>query len=328
MTQMYLLLVITVILNLIFLFNLNKLNNFFNFYDYPKKKRKIHKVKISLLGGSIFFVCINIYFLFDYYHFKEFINFSYISLILSLSFIFIVGIIDDKKDIKALTKSVIFILIILLSILPNENLIIQNLRFSFLENEIDLNNYSIFFTVLCIFLFVNSFNMFDGVNGQAGIYIAIIFSYLLYKGILNELSLFTLICVIFFIYLNLKNKIFLGDNGSLLISLLISIVIIKSYNENLIKYCEEIFILMMLPGIDMARLFIERISNKKNPLSADGNHFHHILLKRFKLNYVLLVNSFLILIPVIALLAGIKSLIIVISFLLVYFFIIVKLRKA
>jgi UDP-GlcNAc:undecaprenyl-phosphate GlcNAc-1-phosphate transferase len=39
---------------------------------------------------------------------------------------------------------------------------------------------------------------------------------------------------------------------------------------------------MLLPGLEMARLFIERIFNKKNPLLADRNHFHHLLLKYFK----------------------------------------------
>jgi len=328
MNQLYLLLVTTIAINLIFFLNLDRLNHFFNFYDYPEKKRKIHKSKTSLLGGSIFFVCLNIYFIFDYYYFKKFINFSYISIFLSITLIFIIGVIDDKKDIKAFIKSIFFILIILVFIFPNENLVIQNLRFSFLENEINLGNLSIYFTILCIFLFVNSFNMYDGINGQAGLYIITIFSYFFYKGILNEMSLSLIICTILFLYLNLKNKIFLGDNGSLLVSLLISVVVIKSYNENLIINCDEIFILMMMPGIDMARLFIERGLKKKNPLTADGNHFHHILLKRFKLNYVLLINFTLILVPIIAYLIDISSPKIIISFLIIYLFMYIKLKSS
>ena len=328
MNQLYLLLVTTIAINLIFFLNLDRLNHFLNFYDYPEKKRKIHKIKTSLLGGSIFFVCLNIYFIFDYYYFKKFINFSYISIFLSITLIFIIGVIDDKKDIKAFIKSIFFILVILVFIFPNENLVIQNLRFSFLENEINLGNWSIYFTILCIFLFVNSFNMYDGINGQAGLYIITIFSYFFYKGILNEMSLSLIICAILFLYLNLKNKIFLGDNGSLLVSLLISIVVIKSYNENLIINCDEIFILMMMPGIDMARLFIERALKKKNPLTADGNHFHHILLKRFKLNYVLLINFTLISAPIIAYLIDINSPKIIISFLIIYLFMFIKLKTS
>ena len=32
---------------------------------------------------------------------------------------------------------------------------------------------------------------------------------------------------------------------------------------------------MMLPGIDMLRLFLERIL-KKNPFKGDRNHLHHL----------------------------------------------------
>ena len=44
---------------------------------------------------------------------------------------------------------------------------------------------------------------------------------------------------------------------------------------------EEIFLLMMIPGIDMFRLFVERIARKKNPFKGDRNHLHHILLNSF-----------------------------------------------
>tara|TARA_A100001035_G_C27573286_1_gene404128 strand:- start:372 stop:638 length:267 start_codon:yes stop_codon:yes gene_type:complete len=38
---------------------------------------------------------------------------------------------------------------------------------------------------------------------------------------------------------------------------------------------------MMLPGLDMFRLFLYRIYNGKHPFKADLNHFHHILKKKF-----------------------------------------------
>lgn len=320
MVQFYILLSISVILNLIFIFNIDKLTAFFKFYDYPQKKRKIHKSKISLLGGSIFFICLNIYFLFDYFYFKQFLNFSYLSLFLSFSLFFVIGVIDDKKDIKAIIKSIYLILIILFILLVNENLVIQILQFTFLETEINLNYFSVYFTIFCIFLFINAFNMYDGINGQAGFYAAIIFSYLLFKGILIELSLIFLICSVFFLYANLRNKLFLGDNGSLLIALLISLVIIKSYNENLIHNSDEIFVLMMLPGIDMARLFIERILKKKNPLVADNQHFHHLLMKKYSTNHVLLINSLMIILPIVFMNIGLNILYIILIFLTIYSF--------
>ena len=38
---------------------------------------------------------------------------------------------------------------------------------------------------------------------------------------------------------------------------------------------------MAVPGLDMFRLFLERILNKKNPFKADSNHLHHLILYKF-----------------------------------------------
>ena len=39
---------------------------------------------------------------------------------------------------------------------------------------------------------------------------------------------------------------------------------------------------MCIPGLDMFRLFLFRITNGQNPFNADNNHIHHILLEIFK----------------------------------------------
>jgi hypothetical protein len=38
---------------------------------------------------------------------------------------------------------------------------------------------------------------------------------------------------------------------------------------------------MILPGMDMIRLFFVRIINKKNPFIGDKNHWHHIISSKF-----------------------------------------------
>ena len=48
---------------------------------------------------------------------------------------------------------------------------------------------------------------------------------------------------------------------------------------------------MMVPGIDMFRLFILRLYNKKNPFSPDREHVHHLLLNKFSnLKTLLILN--------------------------------------
>ena len=111
--------------------------------------------------------------------------------------------------------------------------------------------------------------------------------------------MFTLVLVIFlifYLYLNYRNLIFFGDSGSLLLSFLISMIVIFNHNSGNM-FAEEIFILMIIPGLDMFRLFLTRIFNKKNPFSGDRNHLHHLLLNVFdNKQTVCLYNGFFILI--------------------------------
>ena len=46
-------------------------------------------------------------------------------------------------------------------------------------------------------------------------------------------------------------------------------------------YVEEIFLLFLIPGLDLVRLFSVRISNGKSPFLGDLNHLHHLLVDKF-----------------------------------------------
>ena len=48
---------------------------------------------------------------------------------------------------------------------------------------------------------------------------------------------------------------------------------------------------MLLPGLDLIRLFIFRILKKRNPFSPDRNHLHHYLLKKYKQEYIFLFTN-------------------------------------
>ena len=90
--------------------------------------------------------------------------------------------------------------------------------------------FSLFFSLFCFLVFLNAFNMFDGINLQASLYSIIIFSFILFYFTNSYLLKILLIYLIFYSYLNFKNKSFLGDRRSLLIAFLISYMFIKLYN--------------------------------------------------------------------------------------------------
>jgi UDP-GlcNAc:undecaprenyl-phosphate GlcNAc-1-phosphate transferase len=73
-----------------------------------------------------------------------------------------------------------------------------------------------------------------------------------------------------------------------LLSYVISYIFIKSYNKNLFV-ADEIFFIMLLPGLDMLRVFLLRLINGKNPFKPDRTHLHHLLLNYFSDRYVFLI---------------------------------------
>jgi hypothetical protein len=80
----------------------------------------------------------------------------------------------------------------------------------------------------------------------------------------------------------------MGDGGVYLLSFIISYIFIKSYNKNLFM-ADEIFFIMLFPGVDMFRVFLLRLINGKNPFKPDRNHFHHLLLNYFSSRNVFLI---------------------------------------
>ena len=80
--------------------------------------------------------------------------------------------------------------------------------------------------------------MLDGINGQASTYFLFILLIFLMKGLLLFLILAFIIINSFFLFYNFKNRIFLGDSGSLLLAYIIGYIFIKSYNM-MTDYCKR-----------------------------------------------------------------------------------------
>ena len=136
--------------------------------------------------------------------------------------------------------------------------------------------------------------MFDGINLQAGTYCAIIFFIFIFKGLFVQLSIICMLTVLLFLTYNFKNKAFLGDSGTQVLAFIISFILIKSYNSNNAFTPEEIFIILSIPGLDMLRLFLQRLIKGKNPFYPDRNHIHHILLSNMAESYAFISTQILI----------------------------------
>jgi UDP-GlcNAc:undecaprenyl-phosphate GlcNAc-1-phosphate transferase len=297
--------------------------------DIPDKKLKNHKKNTPIIGGILFVIITILILGFSIYE----KNILFIKILLLSFSCSIVGIIDDIYKIKANPKFFFttLILLIFLIIFPelrieniifSDNFFIKNLNF---ENKLIL---SIAVTILCYQLLIHSFNMADGHDGIAPLMAITWLAYIYFVKNNFQFLVPVITSLLLFIYFNLKSKIFLGDSGNYFLSTLLGSLIILNNNAYKNFLAEEIFILLMLPGIDMLRLFLTRIKNKQNPLIGDRRHLHHFLFRTLNKRKTTFVYFLLFITPIFFLHFKILSEnYIIIFFLLIYITIISKFKK-
>ena len=85
-----------------------------------------------------------------------------------------------------------------------------------------------------------------------------------------------------------KNKVFLGDSGSLFLGGVASIYIVYILsNDYIIKPDFDlhkiifVFSIFAYPSIDIIRIVFLRIKNGSSPFQPDKNHIHHLFIRKF-----------------------------------------------
>lgn len=154
---------------------------------------------------------------------------------------------------------------------------------------------SFIFTLFVYLLIINAFNLIDGVDGLAGslaLMACAAFGVVFYKhGDVSMLVLATsaIGALIPFLYFNLskRNKMFMGDTGSMILGFIIAVFSVKfigsaqSSHSTIFQSSAPVICLAILffPLLDTLRIFFIRIAiHKKSPFSADKNHLHHKFL--------------------------------------------------
>jgi UDP-GlcNAc:undecaprenyl-phosphate GlcNAc-1-phosphate transferase len=230
---------------------------------------------------------------------------------------------DDKKNLTPNIKLFIFSIIILILICLDDQIILSELKFSFKKDIVSLNKYSYLFTILCFLLFINACNMFDGINAQSASFFIIFIIFFIQITHFNYFLTILFISLISFLYLNYSGKIFLGNNGIFILAFIFSYISIKFYNNKSIEYADTIFTIMMIPGFDMLRLFIQRLYNKKNPFYADKKHLHHLILNSLGFQKTILLLITYLMTPIAFLKIGFPNIMIIFFNILIYIFLIV-----
>jgi len=208
--------------------------------------------------------------------------------------VFFIGIKDDILIIAPFTKFMGQITAAMILIVFG-GIRITHFHGFFGINEIDyFTSFSVsLFTILVI---INGFNFIDGVDGLSasiGIITAGAFMYWFvlakdYQIAIMALSLMGALFAFFlFNVFGSRNKIFMGDTGSLIVGLILSILVIK-FNELNIDKSKGFTIypapavsfgILIIPLFDLMRVMFIRLVTKHSVLLPDKNHLHHQLLK-------------------------------------------------
>lgn len=258
-------------------------------FDVPNA-RKVNKHVVPNLGGIALFVGITLATLLSISN-NLFPEFRYI--LSGMIILFFIGIKDDILIISAHKKFTAQILCA--SIL----IILGDIRFTNLHGILGFHEinyaFSVFISLLSIVAIINAQNLIDGIDGLAasiGILATLLFGTVFFLA--DQIN-YAILCaattgslISFFIYnvYGRKNKIFMGDTGSLILGLLLSVFVIQ-YNEfsisgsKLVQNFSPVFSLAILavPVFDMIRIFLLRIYKGKSPFAPDMNHIHHEFLR-------------------------------------------------
>lgn len=252
--------------------------------DVPKDSRRMHKRPIPRLGG----IAIVFGFMVAICCFGRMTR-ELAATLVGAAIIFVMGIIDDCKDLPAKLKFAIQIFAALVVIIGG------NIRITVFTNPniFSESQYLVLpwwlsgiTTVIWIVFITNAVNFIDGLDGLAAGVSAIMSVSLVFIALrIGEYSVAVIglalmgACFGFLPFNFNPAKIFMGDSGSTFLGFILATLsiqgVFKSYA--IISFAVPLLILG-LPLFDATFAMLRRIYHGQNPMSADRGHLHHRLI--------------------------------------------------
>jgi UDP-GlcNAc:undecaprenyl-phosphate/decaprenyl-phosphate GlcNAc-1-phosphate transferase len=253
-------------------------------------RHKIHSADIPTLGGIGIFAGFLIGFLVGIDGYMP--GLSYFAA--AALFLFFVGIKDDLVFLhpwKKLAGEVAAVLIVFF---------LTDVRFTHLHGFLGATDISLttsfFITVPLMLIVINAFNLIDGIDGLAACVAIVgtaVFGVFFYLSgdygytVMTAALLGSLVAFLRFNLSNGKNKIFMGDTGSLVIGFTMAVFAVR-FNELDAKDMSFIDLqsapsitiaILIIPLFDTLRVIILRLHYHQSPFTADHRHLHHMMLR-------------------------------------------------
>ena len=269
----------------------------FQLVDHPDLRKK-HIKSTPILGGVSVFVSVvfalSLTGLLLYSYPSIDIDFKIVfGLCSAVSLMVFFGLKDDIFEVSPLEK-VIFQIITALFVIISCEIRIDNFDGLFGIYELP-TVFSYVFSVFVFVIVVNAFNLIDGIDGlsaSVGLISTLCFGMFFF---LNDLVIQSVIMFCYsgaltsFLIFNFKKRLFLGDNGSMSLGVVIAFgvfsVITATNGANLVggtgyfinNASVIVLALISFPLLDTLRVFCVRLVQGKSPFIPDRNHLHHHL---------------------------------------------------
>ena len=261
-------------------------------------KRMSHTGEVPNIGGlNICFSFMLTYLLFEYDQLSQSQFF-----LIGLFAIMAVGFIDDVLILTPMAK-LLGEALAGIALIGFADLRITHLHGLFGITEIGVIP-SYLLSLFILIAIINAVNLIDGIDGLAsGLGILYCLFFAVYFGLAGDVSWSVLgICMIgslavFFLYnvFGNREKIFMGDSGSLLLGYLLTAFVFHFCEINAYHQVPEILhmnaapavaiCVLTIPIFDTIRVSLTRIKQHRSPFDPDKNHIHHLLL-RTGLNHI------------------------------------------
>jgi UDP-GlcNAc:undecaprenyl-phosphate/decaprenyl-phosphate GlcNAc-1-phosphate transferase len=254
-------------------------------------KRTSHTSSVPNLGGIAIFIGFIISFLLFLYS-PAFQRFQYTFAALLL--IFFVGFKDDITIISP-GKKFFAQIVAAWIVISFGDIRLTSLHGFFGINELNMS-WSYLITFITIVGITNCFNLMDGIDGlSAGLGILASFAFgiwfylagdydwaIMSAGLAGSLTSFG-----YFNVFGKKNKIFMGDTGSLTLGFVIALIAIHFTEMNIdpagpyfMKAAPAVAIgILLVPVFDTIRVLLTRLAKRGSPFLPDKTHIHHYLLE-------------------------------------------------
>lgn len=248
--------------------------------DIPKDDRRMHTKVMPRFGGmAIYIGTIASMLIFLPY------STQLMGLIAGGTLIFIVGIVDDLKNLNAKLKLACQILCAFI-------LFQFSVRISFIGNPFGDGYYffpwivQLIVTVVWVVGITNTINLIDGLDGLAGgvAFIASIsIAYIAYISGRPEASMAMLAIAggaLGFLPFNFNPaKIFMGDGGALFLGFMLAGFSVMSPMKSATMLATVVPVLVLgLPIFDTAFAILRRLINRRPIMEADKGHLHHRIM--------------------------------------------------